>query len=171
MDLRTEWRGSVVATAGIGKAVARWGGPVLPRALFRLFDGTAAGQADDAAYTPFSIAFGAAFDWDLKGGSGEKNLNGQALSWQTLKALWVVLDVPAAGVKLRLGPQGRTGAAQLWFFAATANYWAEVRDLYQQADRNDGWAIAGGASKVCLTNPAGGGSPVTGVLVAAGVKT
>jgi hypothetical protein len=171
LDLRMEWRGYANATAGVGKATARWGGPVLPAALFRLFDGTAAGQANDAAYTAFSVAFGAAFDWDLKGGAGEVNFNGQALSWQTLKCLMVVVTAPAAGKELRLGPQNRTNAAQLWFSGVDADSYVVARDLYWQSDPNAGWAIGASTKIVSLTNPAGSGDPITGYMIAAGVKT
>lgn len=163
--------GPMVLNAGLGRAVVRFGAGDIPDALFRLFPGDKSGQADDLVAVPFSVAKEATFTYDLAGATDEVNILGVPVDWDAVKMIGVVVNNPTAGKSLWFGPQGETGAADLWFPDATADSKMQVRDTLFVGDRNDGWPIGSGETKLVISNPATTGDPVTGWLVAAGVKS
>ncbi len=75
---------------------------------------------------------------------------------------------PGAGISLLLGPQGVSNAAQLWFEAATTNFYDKVRDRFATLDRGTGWTLSGSAVKVPITNP--GSIPITAWMRIIGIK-
>ena len=157
---RIQWTDGVLMTSGVLSARSRYGTSPTPSGLFQLGDGTGSGQANCAYEATFTIAAGATQQIDLKGGNGEKDLVNVALAFTAVKGVEVVLTTtPAAGVSVQVGPQGLTNAAQLWFQAATTNFWAEVRDRLVQYDRAAGWALDATHKVVGIKNP--GASPVT----------
>lgn len=166
---RIQWQDGVVLSSGNLKARSRYGTSPTPGGLFALADGTGGGQANDAYESAFGVAAGATLQIDLKGGNGEVNLINQPLAFTAVKGVEVVLTAaPAAGVSVQFGPQGVANAAQLWFQAATANFWQEVRDRFATFDRAVGWAVNGTNKVLALKNP--GAAAVAGWIRVIGTR-
>lgn len=171
MGLRTSinWADGIVMESGSLRARSRYGSSPTPSGLWALTDGPGAGQANDCYEYAFSILTGATLSIDLKGGGGEVNVLNQALAFTKVKGVEVVLaTAPAAGVSVRLGPQGVTNAAQLWFQAATTNFWVEVRDRFAMLDSHTGWAIGASTKILPIHNP--GAGTVAGWVRVIGVR-
>lgn len=160
LSTRIQWTDGVLMTSGALQARSRYGTSPTPSGLFQLGDGTATGQANCAYEATFTISAGATQQIDLKGGNGEVDLLNVLLAFTAVKGVEVVLTTaPASGVSVQVGPQGLTNAAQLWFQAATTNFYDTVRDRFAQFDRATGWALDATHKVVGIKNP--GASPVT----------
>ena len=170
MGLTTQirWQEGVVYTNGNRTYRSRFGTSPTPSGDFILADGTGSGSANLVFEDDFTVAAGVTLEIDLKGGTGEKDVDNNTLDFDTVKGVEVILTTaPAAGVSLRLGPQGVTDANQLWFQAVTANFYDVVRDRLAQFDRATGWAVGAGTNILALHNP--GASSVSGWVRVIGV--
>lgn len=168
LDVRLKLDGFVAQTAGLARAVGRPGKTPLPAVLWRLLPTDATTGANGAAAVKaFTVAAGGAWSFDVL--SGEADFAGGAVAWAKVTSLLVLVASPAAATAVRLGPDGRANAAQLWFPATASGNRVEVRDLFWQADRATGWAVSGGNGKVWLSNA--GAASVSGTIVLTGVKS
>lgn len=160
---RIRWLDGVVYASGGISYRSRYGESPTPSGAWTLTDGTGSGKANDVYEKVFTIVAGATLSVDLKGGGGELNVANLALAFTAVKSVEVIITTaPASGVSLLVGPQGVTNAAQLWFQAATANFYDTVRDRFGQFDRATGWALDATHKILPLKNP--GASSVSGWL-------
>ena len=168
LTTRINWRDGVVYTTGALTYRSRFGTSPTPSGVFSLTDGTGDGAADDVFEDTFSINAATTLEIDLKGGNGELNVANEALNLATVKGVEIILTTtPASGVSIRFGPQGLTNAAQLWFQAATTNFYDIVRDRFAQFDRATGWALDATHKVIGLHNP--GAAAVAGWIRVIGV--
>lgn len=169
LSARITWADGVLVESGGLSYRSRFGLSPTPAGLFVLSDGTGSGQANDVYEAAFSVLAGATLEIDLKGGNGEKNVLNQTLAFTTVKGVEIILaTAPASGVSVRVGPQGLTNAAQLWFQAATANFYDVVRDRCAQLDRGTGWALDATHKILGVHNP--GAGTVAGWVRVIGVR-
>lgn len=131
-------------------------------------DGTGSGQANFVYKNDFSILTTATLSIDLKGGGGETDVRNVLMAATAVKAVLLKITTPGAGTSIRFGPQNVANAAQLWFQAATANFYDVVEDTLVKMDRVDGWALDATHKVVSLHNP--GASTVAGTLWIFGTK-
>lgn len=152
-----DWTGGVTETSGNLSASSRFGTAPTPSGSWALTDGTGSAQANQVYESLFTIAAGVTLQIDLKSGAGEKDVLNLALAMTAVKSVEVLLSTtPAAGVSLQLGPQGLANAAQLWFQAATANFYDTIRDRFANQDRAVGWALDATHKIVGVKNPGAG---------------
>lgn len=172
LTYREQWTGGYRLTdsADARRAIrSEWDDNVAPSGIFLLADGTGDNQANSVFEAAFTIAATTMQLYDLKGGNGEKDALNVTLAMTKVKGVAVVLTTaPAAGVSVRFGPQNQTDAAQLWFQAATANFYQEVRSRMMQFDPVSGWALDATHKVIALYNP--GASAVSGFLRVVGCK-
>ncbi|HEY1191553.1 MAG TPA: hypothetical protein VGE74_28230 [Gemmata sp.] len=151
---RIRWTDGVLMESAGLRFRSRFDSAPAPSGLVSLGDGTGSGQANDVYEALLTVATGTTTLIDLKGGGGETNVLNQTLAFTKVKGVELILTTaPAAGVSLRLGPQGATNAAQLWFQAATANFWQEVRDRFAMFDRVTGWSLDATHKVLAISNP------------------
>lgn len=169
LSARIEWKdGVLVGSAGL-QYRSRFGHAPAPAGAIALSDGTGANQANDVFERLVTVPDGEALLIDLKGGAGELNVLNQPLAFAAVKSVELILTTaPAAGVSLRVGPQGAANAAQLWFQAATANFWTEVRDRFAMFDRVTGWGLDATHKVLAISNP--GAADVSAWLRIIGVR-
>ena len=166
---RIQWTDGVLLETDGLRYRSRFGSSPTPAGLFQLGDGTGSGQANDVYEKLFTIAAGATLSIDLKGGNGELNAVNQLLAFTVVKGVELILTTaPAAGVSVQIGPQGLTNAAQLWFQAATTNFWTQVRDRFAMFDRATGWALDATHKVLGIKNP--GAADVSGWVRVIGVR-
>lgn len=169
MRARIQWTDGVLDESGGLSYRSRFGTSPTPSGLWQVTNGTGAGQANSAYEVAFSVAAGATRLVDLKGGNGEKDVLQAALAMTAVKGVELVLTTaPAAGVSLRLGPQGATDAAQLWFAGVAAGDYVVVRDRFANLDRYTGWALGASTKVLAIHNP--GASAVAAWLRVIGTK-
>lgn len=157
MRARIVWTDGVYDATGARSYRSRFGTSPTPSGVFQLTNGTGTGQANQVYEAALSIATGATTLIDLKGGNGETDVLGVALAMTAVKGVELILTTaPATGVSLRFGPQNQTNAAQLWFQAATANFWIEVKDRFAHFDRHAGWALDATHKVLAINNPGAG---------------
>jgi len=155
--------GAVTPTAG-----DRFGNPSSAAGLIEFADGTGAGQANQVFQASLSIAATTMQTYDLKGGGGELDVLNVALAMTAVKFVYVEITTPAASTSLRFGPQNVANAAQLWFQATTANFYATVLSKLLMEDARAGWALDATHKTISLYNP--GASTVAGKLWVIGTK-
>lgn len=160
--------GYTLTTAGGLKASERMNRGTAPVGSFDLADGTGSGQANCVFAADFSIATTAFQLYDLKGGGGELDVVNVALAMTAVKEVLIQITTPGASTSIRFGPQAQTNAAQLWFQAATTNFWQEIRNILWAADPVSGWALDSTHKVIALYNP--GGSTVAGKIRVTGTK-
>lgn len=160
--------GGYLHTSGGHIASGRLGRTPEPTVSLDLADGTGAEQANQVYSASLSIAASATLLIDLKGGGGELDVLNVALAMTAVKVVILTIDTPASGASLRFGPQGQTNAAQLWFQAATTNFWEQVLDVMVKGDTRAGWALDGTHKVVAINNP--GAATVTGKIRIIGTK-
>ncbi len=158
--------GSIGQTVAGLSYLARMGNGAAPSGKITVLDGTGAGLANQFFFTPFSIPTVTRQSYDLKGGGGELDVLNRALNMAKLKYLYLELDAPAAGNSIQFGPAAVTNAAQLWFQAATVNFYDVVRSKMLMEDFTTGWAIGASTKVISLYNP--GATTVAGKLFAVG---
>lgn len=146
----------------------RFGITGAPAGLIQFADGTGAGQANQVFEAALSVAATTMQLYDLKGGNGELDVLNVALAMTAVKFVYLEITTPASGTSLRFGPQGQTNAAQLWFQAATANFYSTVYSKYMMEDARAGWALDATHKVLGVYNP--GASTVTGKLWVFGTK-
>jgi hypothetical protein len=169
LTTRIQWTDGVLLEAAGLRYRSRFGSSPTPSGLFQLSDGTGSGQANDVYEATFTITPSSTLEIDLKGGNGELNVLNQALAFTAVKGVEVIITTPpASGVSLQLGPQGVTNAAQLWFQAATTNFWQEIRDRFAMFDRATGWALDATHKVLAIKNP--GLADVSGWIRVIGLK-
>lgn len=136
------------------------GSSTFPALLTSLSSGTGASQSNLLYVQSFTIATTANQDLDLAGSL--ENEFGETLTFARVKGVIVAIHSPDGSKKVRFGPQGVTNGANLWFQAATTNFYMEVFDFMMQTDEYTGWAItAGSADAVRINNPTGGSVTVS----------
>lgn len=155
-------------TSGLLTASGRFGTAPMPIGTIAIADGTGAGQANQVFLAAFSIAATTMQLYDLKGGNGELDVLNAALAMTAVKMVAVEITTPASTKSLRFGPQNQTNAAQLWFQAATANFYDTVLSKFLQEDVRAGWALDATHKVLALYNP--GAVAVAGSLVVVGTK-
>jgi len=131
-------------------------------------EGTSTNQINFVYKRAVSLATTTYLDIDLKGGGGELDVLNVAMAATAVKGVFLKVTTPASGTSLRLGPQGRTDAAQLWFQAVTANFYDTVSDIFVMSDRGAGWALGASTKVLSLYNP--GASTVAATLYVVGTK-
>lgn len=145
--------GSLTATRRLGQTGN-------PSGEFSVEDGDATYQifTDD-----FSIAAAGTQAYDLYAGSGgELDSLNTALAMRAVVEVYIELDTPTSGQVIRFGPQGYSNAAQLWFQAATTNFWVEVKDKLWHADVTEGWTLGATTKNIALYNA--GPDTITGKI-------
>jgi hypothetical protein len=160
--------GGFLHTSGALSATGRMGTSPMPIGLTTFADGTGAGQANQVFLASFSINATTMQLYDLKGGNGELDVLNAALAMTAVKLVIVEITTPAASTSIRFGPQNQTNAAQLWFQAATANFYDTVSDALFQKDARAGWALDSTHKVLGLYNP--GAAAVAGTLLVVGTK-
>lgn len=168
---RVQLRGGWRALTAFGTPTGlRFGASPNPPGVVSFGTGAGAGQADTLYRNAFTLAPSASLAIDLKGGTGELDVTGAALTLQLVRALYVEFTTaPAAGVSVRLGPQGATNAWQGPFGGvAAANYLTLQQGVLVPAPV-DGWAVDATHKILTLTNP--GAGSVSGVIEIPGVHT
>lgn len=160
--------GGFTHTSGALVASGRFGESNMPAGTTVFADGTGAGQANQIFLVSFSIPATTMQLYDLKGGNGELDVLNVALAMTAVKQVVVEVTTPASGTSLRFGPQNQTNAAQLWFQAATANFYDTVYSKFMQEDARAGWALDATHKVLGLYNP--GASAVAGTLLVIGTK-
>ena len=161
-------RGGYLATAAPLSAAERLGAAGGPSLAWDVVDGTGAGQVNFVYRKAVSLAATTYLDIDLKGGGGELDVLNVAMAATAVKFVLLQVTTPASGTSLRLGPQGRTNAAQLWFQAVTANFYDVVADTLVMWDSRAGWALDATHKVLSLYNP--GASTVAATLWVMGTK-
>jgi hypothetical protein len=162
------WSGGYVHTIGALRAAGRFGVAPMPSGQAVIADGTGAGQANQVFSVAFSVGPSSFASYDLKGGGGELDVLNVALAMTAVKLVAVEITTPAANTSLRFGPQNQTNAAQLWFQAATANFYDTVLSRLMQEDIRAGWALDATHKTIHLYNP--GLAAVAGALLVVGTK-
>lgn len=150
--------GGTVGDANLGVSQAdSFGGVILPALRTSFTFGSGDGQANKWYLARRTLA-ATTYD-DLNLTSGLSTL-GTTQAFTRLKRAFVGIIDPDGTKRLRIGPQGRTNAATLWFQAATTNFWVETY-TYLMMDRPiTGWTITPSTADVfSVYNP--GGSSVT----------
>ena len=163
-----KWTGSFLHTSALLRAAGRFGTSPMPGGSITITDGTGAGQANQVFLASFTALAGAFKSYDLKGGGGELDILNAALAMTAVKLIAVEITTPAAATSLRLGPQNQANAAQLWFQAATANFYDTVYSRFMQEDVRAGWALDATHKTIHLFNP--GAADVSGTLLVVGTK-
>lgn len=154
MRARIQWTDGILDSLGARSYRSRFGTAPTPSGLFQLTDGTGSGEANQVYEAVLSIATSTTEEIDLKGGNGEEDVLGVALAMTAVKGVELILTTaPATGVSLRFGPQNVTNAAQLWFQAATANFYVEVKDRFAMLERHAGWALDATHKVLAIHNP------------------
>lgn len=160
--------GSFAHTSGVLSAAGRFGASPLPDGTISLTDGTGANQANQVFVAALNIAATTTQLYDMKGGNGELDVLNVALAMTAVKLVVVEITTPGASTSLRFGPQAQTNAAQLWFQATTANFYATVLSKMLHEDARAGWALDATHKVLALYNP--GAAAVVGTLLVVGTK-
>lgn len=155
IDINTDDRltggGTVTDPAQGLSQVAGYGGAILPAVRVRYSYGTGNAQVTKWYLNRHTLAAGAYLDLNLTSGL---TALGAAQAFAALKRVVVALVAPDGTKRLRVGPQGRTNAAQLWFQAVTANFWEETYTLVWKDRPVTGWPVTAGAADVLsIHNP------------------
>jgi hypothetical protein len=146
----------------------RFGLSGAPSGVISFADGTGAGQANQVFQANLSIATVTMQLYDLKGGNGELDVLNVLLAMTAVKFVYLEITTPAAATSLRFGPQAQTNAAQLWFQAATANFYDTINSKFLMEDARAGWALDATHKVLGIYNP--GATTVTGKLWVFGTK-
>lgn len=165
---KINWTGGYTHTSGALTASGRFGTSPMPAGLTTFADGTGVGQANQVFSKTFSILTTATQLYDLKGGNGELDVLNVALAMTAVKLVLIEITTPAASTSIRFGPQNQTNAAQLWFQAATANFYDTVHSKFMQEDARAGWALDATHKVIALNNP--GLATVAGRILVIGTK-
>lgn len=146
--------GGVVQDTGTGdQQGVNFGAGVLPDLRFGYSFGTGDSQANKWYARRRTLA-ATTYD-DLNLTSGLTTL-GATQAFTALKRVVIAIVDPDGTKRLRVGPQGRTNAAQLWFQAATTNFWEETYSFLLKERPVTGWALTAGAADVLsVYNPTG----------------
>lgn len=148
-----EGGGSITDSAGAMSQLAALGGAVLPSVGFNYTFGTGSAQVNKWYLARRTLAAGAYDDLNLTSGL---TALGATQAFTALKRVWVIIVDPDGTKRLRVGPQGRTNANQLWFQAATANFWEDTYTAVLKDRPVTGWAVSAGATDVLsVHNPTG----------------
>ena len=156
-DINTDDRltgGGTIADSTLGvQQFAGFGSGILPTIRQRYSYGTGSGQVNKW-YLARRTLTATTYD-DLNLTSGLTTL-GTTMAFTAVKRVLVAIIDPDGTKKLRVGPQGRTNAAALWFQAATTNFWEETYGYVLKDRPVTGWAIsAGSADVLSIYNPGG----------------
>lgn len=147
--------GGTLADSATGEQQsASFGGTLLPGVAAEYTYGTGDAQARRWYLARRTLAAGAYDDLNLTSGLAAL---GATQVFAALKRVFVGVASPDGTRRLRVGPQGRTGAAQLWFQAATANFWVETYTHLWMERPYTGWAVTASTADVfCVHNPTAG---------------
>jgi hypothetical protein len=130
----------------------RFGATSHPAGRMRLFNGTAANQANVAFEKTFSLTAASNLDVDFT--TGQTDVNGQAVNLSAVKLVYLEITSATTGDSLRLGPQNVTNGWQGWFGTTTTTGYAECRGLFLQGGYNfAGWTVDGTHKVLRLNNP------------------
>lgn len=167
MAIRGGWRINNAFGLPVG---LRFGSSPEPSGLLNLTDGSGTDQGNQLYRNVFTLAASGSLVIDLRGGTGELDVVGAALSLALVRAIYLELTTtPAAGVAVRLGPAGATNAFQgPWGGVAAANYSTVQRRFLMDAPA-DGWTVDGTHKILTISNP--GAGSVSGVIEIPGVHT
>lgn len=139
---------------------------IMPNGLIRMLNGTGATQVNCGIVVPWTIATTANLDIDVT--TGQLDINRAAVNLSAIKLVYLEITNPGVNDSVRFGPQGVTNAAQLWFQAATTNFYDVVRSkLLQTFENGAGWTVDGSNKILRIHNPSAGS--LSGWLVVAGI--
>lgn len=134
-------------------AQERFGKTPAPIGTMSLADGTGSQQANQLFAADISIPTVTMQLYDLKGGNGEVDVMNRTLAMTKLVGVYLEITEPASTKTLRFGPQAQTNAAQLWFFAATANYYDVMQSKLLMVDEYTGWTLDATHKVIAIYNP------------------
>lgn len=123
---------------------ANFGSGVLPAITYAYSAGTGAGQVNAWFLGTRTAAATSHDDVDL---SALVSL-GTTYSLTKLKRVFVGIIAPDGAKKLRVGPQGVTHGAQLWFQDVTTNFWEETFNYVLKDNPVNGWDVTAGSADV-----------------------
>lgn len=150
-EVRVTGTGSITDALAALSQGANLGGSILPQLRTRYTYGTGDGQVNKWYLAKRTLP-ATTYD-DLNLTSGLTAL-GTTQAFTKLKLVLVAVVSPDGAKKLRVGPQGRTNAAQLWFQATSANFWEECFTYVLKERPVTGWtATAGSADVFSVYNP------------------
>lgn len=152
-DDRITGGGSITDSSAGTSQVATFGFGVLPVIRSRYSFGTGSGQVNKFYVAQRTLA-ATTYD-DLNLTSGLSTL-GATQAFTALKRVLVAIVNPDGTSRLRVGPQGRSNANQLWFQAATTNFWEETYSYVLKDRPVTGWAVTAASTDVLsIYNPTG----------------
>lgn len=154
-DVRLSGGGTLTDSANVLTQIANFGGAILPTIFSRYSFGTGNAQANKWYLAKRTLAATTYDDLDLTSGL---TAAGATQAFTALKQVLIAIISPDGTKKLRVGPQGRTHANQLWFQAATANFWEETYTHIWKDRPITGWALSAGSTDVLSVYNPGGSS-------------
>lgn len=132
-----------------------------------LANGTGNQQANTLYVSQFSVSAGGNTDIDLAGGLTD--FRGNTITFTAIKMLLLAISSPDGTKKLRVGPQGVSNAAQLWFGGVGATVYEEVFDAVCRWNTYAGWGVTAGTGDILRVNNPGAGA-VSANLILIGVQ-
>ena len=131
-------------------------GEGLPTLSTTLTNGTGNQQGNQAYAQLYTIAAGANADIDLNSGSILGLVNAVA-SFTKIKKIVVAIKDHDGTKKVRVGPQGVTNGAQLWFGGTGATCYEEVVEWTVKVNSYGGWTVTAGTGDILrINNPTAG---------------
>lgn len=127
-------------------------------------DGTGDGQANEWYVYQGAIAAGGDLDLDLSGTSLQNDL-GEDIALTSIRALILSIESPASTKVIRLGPQGVSNAAQLWFGGVTSVCYEEVYDHVCRWRSTGGWTITAGTGDILRLHNSGSASATVNLWI------
>lgn len=147
--------GGAVSNSATGESQsASFGGGILPSLKVSYSFGTGDGQVSKWYLAKRTLLATSYDDLDL---TSALAAIGVTQAFTKLKRVFVGIIGADGTKKLRIGPQGRTSANQLWFQDVTTNFWEETFTYVLKDRPYTGWAITSGSADVLsVYNPTAG---------------
>lgn len=161
--------GTNTSTGGI--VSKRFGDTSAPASSITFTNGTSSNNIDVAYKYDFSLAATTGVNLDLRGGGGETDVTGAALSFTEIRSIAVyIVESAASTVSLRVGPQNQSNAWQGPFGGVAATDYIAVRKFFYIDAPGDGsWTTVDATHKVLrLYNP--GAGTITGYVIITGTS-
>ncbi len=164
--------GTLTKTDTVGAPVdaLSFGANNLPAVSISISDGTGANQCNEWWRDLRTVGASSNDDLDLYGVL--TNGLGQTIQFTGIKVFFLAIASPDGTKKLRIGPQGVSNTAQLWFGGVAAGNYEEVFDYTFRTNLSGsgvGWPITSGTGDLIrVNNP--GASAVTYTIWLLGTK-
>lgn len=142
VDISTEVRltggGLLSSSTTVESQTAGFGGAILPQLAYAYTYGVGDAQVNKWYLARRTLA-GTTYD-DLNLTTGLAAL-GVTQAFTKLRQVFVAIVDPDGTKRLRIGPQGRSNAATLWFQDKTTNFWVETYTHFDMQRPITGWTI------------------------------